>query len=99
MLNLHIFVDREENSNNSILMKMVNNGLVKNKFNLLFALSCLRERFKYERSQGYYYFSNDLLYVSDQDLIIYVDDLMQFLTVYPQNPFIFMNKYFEFIFS
>lgn len=62
--------------------------------------SCLRERYKLQRVQGSYYQNQELLYISDHDIEYMVDDLLKYLQFNPtQNPYSFIVKYFEFIFS
>lgn len=52
-----------------------------------------------ERIQGLYYKDQDLLYISDHDIEILVEDLLHYLKYNPTfNPFSFMYKYFNFIF-
>lgn len=68
------------------------------KFNLYFIFSAIRKRFSIESYKGVYYKYSGGGYVSDYDIGYLIDDLLYFLKAYPSNPYIFMNRYFSYVF-
>ncbi|KRX08563.1 hypothetical protein PPERSA_13044 [Pseudocohnilembus persalinus] len=83
-----------------LTLETIQKGNFKYKFNIYFIFSALLLRQKLQRSQASYYSTQEQIFVSEHDIEHDIEDLMNFLINCPlQNPFIFINKYFQLIFN
>ena len=98
--NLHSFLDKSSNRYmNAKFLQIIERTDTKMRFNISFLFALIRERMRLLKQQYCFYRREQLVYLSDLDLKLMIEDVLNFLKEYPCDPFPFIEKYFVYIFE
>ncbi|KAL4454399.1 hypothetical protein ABPG73_001791 [Tetrahymena malaccensis] len=98
-INIHSLILPSKDQTNQQLIKILNQGQLKNKYNLFFMFSCLSQRQNILQHQRNYY-QPEIINSIDSNLIQdSVEDMLRLVQYFPQNPYIFFSKYLNLQFN
>ncbi|EAR83015.2 hypothetical protein TTHERM_01043320 (macronuclear) [Tetrahymena thermophila SB210] len=98
-INIHSLILPSKDYTNQQLIKILNQGQLKNKYNLFFMFSCLSQRQNILQYQRKYYQPETINSIDSNQIQDTVEDMIRLVQSFPQNPYIFFSKYLNLLFN